>query len=278
MSSTIEVFISHSARDADAAEALIRLLRAALALPASAIRCTSVDGYRLPGGADTNSRLRQEVIEAIALLGIISTTSLRSLYVLFELGARWGTAKPFVPLLAPGTPEAILGGPLAGINALRLDRENQVQQLLSDLAGHLGRPLEQAAVYQAELTAFSAKMAALQRSSIEANLQATESPGASAETARGIDVKPGALTIPVGLATHYRRLKCHPLPERRSASGRERASSPRGLDRDSRSAVGPSALSRFSTAFLALAGRRAINQPNRRSSRRSLIEEPITRA
>lgn len=97
MSSTIEVFISHSARDAGAAEALIRLLRAALALPASAIRCTSVDGYRLPGGADTNSRLRQEVIEAIALLGIISTTSLRSLYVLFELGARWGTAKPFVP-------------------------------------------------------------------------------------------------------------------------------------------------------------------------------------
>lgn len=203
MSSPIEVFISHSAREADAAEELIRLLRVALALPASAIRCTSVDGYRLPGGADTNSRLRQEVIEAVALLGIISATSLRSLYVLFELGARWGTAKPFVPLLAPGTPEAILGGPLAGINALRLDREPQVQQLLSDLAAYLGRTLEPVSVYQSELTVFSARMAVLQRMSIESNLHAMQSPIASAETARGIDVKPGVLTIPVGLATHY---------------------------------------------------------------------------
>jgi len=81
----IEVFISHSARDADAAAALIRVLRSALVLPATAIRCTSVDGYRLPGGADTNSRLRQEVNEADALLGIISATSLRSLYVVFDL-------------------------------------------------------------------------------------------------------------------------------------------------------------------------------------------------
>src|SRR5258705_11170241 len=147
MSAPLLVFISHSSRDARAAEALVQLLRAAFALSASEIRCTSVDGYRLPAGADTNAQLRREVNEAVTLLGIISAASLRSLYVVFELAARWGTSKPFVPLLAPGTQAAILGGPLSGINALRLDSEPQVQQLLSDLAPQLGRPIEAPGVY-----------------------------------------------------------------------------------------------------------------------------------
>ena len=57
----IQLFISHSSADVDVAAALIDLLRSALNLPATAIRCTSVDGYRLPGGADTNAQLRREV-------------------------------------------------------------------------------------------------------------------------------------------------------------------------------------------------------------------------
>src|SRR6186713_2585295 len=128
MTTSVKVFISHSSHDARTAEALARLLRAVLSMSASEIRCTSVDGYRLPGGVDTNAQLRREVVEASSLLGIISAASLRSLYVLFELGARWGTDKPFVPLLAPGAPMSILGGPLSGINALRLDNVHQTQQ------------------------------------------------------------------------------------------------------------------------------------------------------
>jgi hypothetical protein len=68
----LDIFVSHSARDADIVQLLVVLLRSALNLPAATIRCTSVDGYRLPAGADTNAQLRQEVNNCNVLLGVIS--------------------------------------------------------------------------------------------------------------------------------------------------------------------------------------------------------------
>jgi hypothetical protein len=61
---TLQLFISHAEEDAALAARVITLMEKALRLPASAIRCTSVDGYRLPGGANTIERLRQEVHDA----------------------------------------------------------------------------------------------------------------------------------------------------------------------------------------------------------------------
>ncbi len=145
---SIKLFISHASEDAEVAARLIQLLRTALNLPATAVRCTSVDGYRLPGGANTNEQLRREVHEAEAFIGIVSSHSIRSLYVLFELGARWGAGKHLVPLLAPGTPSDVLGGPLAGINALRADNVSQLHQLVSEIAAVLGLQPEDPAVYE----------------------------------------------------------------------------------------------------------------------------------
>ena len=48
------VFISHSSKDAELAQALIDLLKDALGLTANQIRCSSVDGYRLPVGVNTS--------------------------------------------------------------------------------------------------------------------------------------------------------------------------------------------------------------------------------
>jgi len=45
------VFISHSRKDVDLATALIDLLRDGLGLRTNQIRCSSVDGYRLPVGS-----------------------------------------------------------------------------------------------------------------------------------------------------------------------------------------------------------------------------------
>lgn len=144
----IRLFISHSSEDAAFVDLLIQLLRTALNLPAAAIRCTSVDGYRLPGGVDTNEQLRREVHEAEAFVGVVSERSLRSLYVLFELGARWGARRHLLPLLPPGASTEILGGPLAGINALRADSSSQLYQLVSDIAVELGEKAETPASYE----------------------------------------------------------------------------------------------------------------------------------
>ena len=147
----IQLFISHSSQDCELGERLADLVRSALNLPPSAIRCTSVDGYQLPGGADTNEQLKREVHDSVAFIGIVSSDSVRSIYVLFELGARWGAGKHLIPLLAPGTPASALGGPLAGLNALRCDSRAQLHQLLEELASKLGVPLQSGAVFEKHL-------------------------------------------------------------------------------------------------------------------------------
>lgn len=149
MPGTIRLFISHASADAELAGRLVDLFRSSLNLPASAIRCTSVDGYRLPGGADTDDQLRREVVdEAEVFVGIVSGTSMRSVYVLFELGARWAVRKHLVPLLAPGAPVGLLGGPLAGLTALRADNVAQLYQLVAEIGDVLSIPPESPASYQ----------------------------------------------------------------------------------------------------------------------------------
>ena len=137
MSQQIRLFIAHSSEDQPFAEALVDLIRAALRLSADDIRCTSVDGCRLPAGADSDNQLRSELLEAEAFIGVISPHSTQSMYVLFELGARWGTRRHLIPLLAPGASADELKGPLRTPNALRADERPQLQQLVRNLATQL---------------------------------------------------------------------------------------------------------------------------------------------
>jgi hypothetical protein len=151
MSSTIRLFISHASDDRELAGRVVALFRAALNLPAPAIRCTSVDGHRLEGGADPDDTVRDEIRSAEAFVGILSDRSMRSKYVLIELGARWGLKKHLLPLLAPETPASVLGGPLAGKNALQADSEAQLHQMVRDVARVLGINPESPDVYLRQL-------------------------------------------------------------------------------------------------------------------------------
>ncbi|WP_428305460.1 TIR domain-containing protein [Lacipirellula sp.] len=145
-SSAIDIFVSHSSRDAELAKALVELFRRAYNLPSAKIRCTSVAGYKLPAGADTNEQLRRETVEARALVGIITEVSRDSAYVLFELGARWGAKKYLVPLLGAGHGPEVLAGPLTGLNALSCSRDDLLQ-LVRNIATELGYELEPAESY-----------------------------------------------------------------------------------------------------------------------------------
>ena len=130
----LDIFISHSSKDEKIAAALIELLRDALSIPASRIRCTSVDGYRLPIGARVDDILRQEVSSVEVFIGIITPASLQSTYVLFELGARWGTNRYLAPVLASGSDASLLRAPLTSLNILSCDKPAQIYQLVNDLA------------------------------------------------------------------------------------------------------------------------------------------------
>ena len=149
------VFISHSSKDADLALALIDLLKAAFALRTEQIRCSSVDGYRLPVGVNTESKLREEVNAAKVVVGLITPNSLSSYYVMFELGARWGANLFLAPLLA-GVKASDLSGPLSLLNALSASSDAQLHQLLEDTARHLRLQVQPAASYVRNITAVKA--------------------------------------------------------------------------------------------------------------------------
>ena len=153
--SGLAVFISHSNKDAGLALALIDLLKAALALTANQIRCSSVDGYRLPVGVNSEGKLREEVNAAKVVVGLITPSSLASYYVMFELGARWGANLFLAPLLA-AVKASDLSGPLSLLNALSASNDAQLHQLVADIAHNLGLPLQPAASYIRNVNAVKA--------------------------------------------------------------------------------------------------------------------------
>jgi hypothetical protein len=142
----LQIFISHSSKDKALAEALTDLLKAALGLPSNQIRCSSVDGHRLPVGVDTQSKLRAEVNAAKVVIGLVTPNSLASSYVMFELGARWGAGLFLAPLLA-GVKPGGLSGPLSLLNALSASDENQIHQLLDDISKEVGAQLQSTSSY-----------------------------------------------------------------------------------------------------------------------------------
>lgn len=142
------VLISHASQDRTLAAALVELLRSALNIPADKILCTSVDGYRLPAGRDTDEDLRDAIAAAKTLVGIVSPASRKSTYVLNELGARWMTRKHLVPLTAGGIAPGELRGPVGQLNALDLSSRPNVLQLIGDLGTELQIEPERPEVFE----------------------------------------------------------------------------------------------------------------------------------
>lgn len=147
----LTLFISHSAHDAQIAKHLVALFQRSLRIPSQKIRCSSVDGFRLPVGVATDEAIRQEVFDATLFLAIVTPTGLRSSYVLFELGARWGAKRPLLPLLAAGTTPTDIPPPMKGVNALSLSERNQVLQLVEDVGSTISVRREPVAVYLGEV-------------------------------------------------------------------------------------------------------------------------------
>jgi hypothetical protein len=134
----IEVFISHSNSDEDLVRATVDFLNAALRLDPKQVRCTSLDGYRLPAGVNTDDRVRDEVLAATVFIGILSPASLASTYVLFELGARWAVQRRIFPMLARGVESRQLRPPLSNLNVLSMHELPHLHQFVREIGEELG--------------------------------------------------------------------------------------------------------------------------------------------
>jgi len=141
------IFISHSSRDKKTAELLTDLLSKALGLKAGAVVCTSVGGTGITAGKSIDDQLLRDIGRAREFVVLLSRSSLRSIYVAFEAGARWGMNKSIVPVLVPGSSQKLLEGPLGKRKALRADSESELQDLVSDLAAALALVPERPTTY-----------------------------------------------------------------------------------------------------------------------------------
>jgi hypothetical protein len=149
----IDIFISHSSADKEIAKTLIDLLRSAIpSISPDRIRCTSVPGYRLPGGADADDQLRKDMVDARVFIGLVTLESLASTYVLFELGSRWGAQLQLTPVLAAGMSTNELKPPLNRLNAHSCNVGGHLYQLVKEVSAELGLEPASPAVYEVDVT------------------------------------------------------------------------------------------------------------------------------
>ena len=145
----MRIFVSHSESDSEFAGLLVDLLEKALSLRGDDILCTSVDGHRLPGGQSTDERLRSDTQDAELMIGLITPNSMRSMYVGFELGARWGSQKTLIPAFALGVSRRDWRGPR--ITELDCSNVSQVYQLVEEVANHLSIVANSPSLYANEV-------------------------------------------------------------------------------------------------------------------------------
>ena len=133
------VFISHSSEDQALASKFVELVDSVLTVPQHGIRCTSVPGYKLEPGDDGPDKLRDNLRDAEVVVGLLSQNSLKSAYVLMELGAAWGLKSRIVPVLSEGVSFGSIPGPIGqGIHAVKISDAEGVTNLLDSLSRRCG--------------------------------------------------------------------------------------------------------------------------------------------
>lgn len=97
-----KLFFSHSAKDKELVQHLVEAASIGLDLRRVDIMSTSIDGFGVRAGEDILKVVKTQGIYSNCLIGIITPNSLKSHWVMFELGARWGSGNPFAIILANG--------------------------------------------------------------------------------------------------------------------------------------------------------------------------------
>src|SRR5262249_30803866 len=72
---------------------------------------------------------------------LLTEESLRSGYVIMELGAAWGLNKTTCALLAPGVGFNRVPGPLARTHAVMIDKDHDMVSVMDVIADKTGLPL-----------------------------------------------------------------------------------------------------------------------------------------
>ena len=128
------IFVSHREAEREVAEHLVEFILAALDIKNDDLRCTSVEGFQLPFGFSIAEKLKADLNRADVVFAIITPMSLKSQWVLFELGASWALGKLVVPVLAPGLKPSDLPGPLAQYPAVNVSNNDAAARMYDSIS------------------------------------------------------------------------------------------------------------------------------------------------
>lgn len=103
---------------------LVNLILSSLVIEPDKIRCTSVQGCKLPFGHTISELLKNDINVTPAIIALLTKNSLKSTWVMFELGASWALGKRVYIMLGPGLIPRDLKGPLEGHNCILIEDDD----------------------------------------------------------------------------------------------------------------------------------------------------------
>jgi hypothetical protein len=132
----MRVFISHISEEAPLAHVLKDWIESSFAGQCDVF--VSSDKDDIPAGSKWLEEIESALESASALIVLCSPSSLARSWISFETGCGWIKHVPIIPICHSGQKKASLPPPLSMLQALELDDQDFVYNLLSSLAKHLG--------------------------------------------------------------------------------------------------------------------------------------------
>ena len=137
--SASKLFISHAAADIQIVDEFVDLLESGVGVPMDNIFCTSRKGQSIPAGSDFKEAIRSHLDDATTVLALISPNFYASAFCMCELGAAWVLARGnFIPILVPPLSFRDAKAVLIGLQTLKLNDVEDLDELKDDLTKRLG--------------------------------------------------------------------------------------------------------------------------------------------
>lgn len=142
MPNKIDLFLSHAVADAPVTRAFVNLLESGIGVPPKNIFCTSNKGQGIRPGFEFKASIRENLDDATIVIALISENYYNSPFCMCELGGSWLQAKDFIPILIPPIRFGDMKAVLVGLQALRIQTAEDLDELRDELSDRLGfKPL-----------------------------------------------------------------------------------------------------------------------------------------
>ena len=137
MSKKVALFISHAVTDAPITKSFVNLIESGIGVSPKKIFCTSNKGQGIRPGAEFKDSIRENLDEATIVIALISENYYNSPFCMCELGGTWLQAKDFIPILIPPIRLSDMKAVLAGLQALRIQINEDLDELRDEISERL---------------------------------------------------------------------------------------------------------------------------------------------